>query len=124
MARPSLNQIASAETPSWRTAPRLLAPSYGRLQGAAQRGPVAVAHREALGRGGDIGDADERHLDVAGALEVGVEQRELAIELPARARARRVPDDLHAARQGPRRDPLDGRQIDREEGVAVALFRR
>ena len=57
---------------------------HRRLQGAAQRRPVAAADAEALGREGDVGDAHQGHLAVAGAPEVGVEQGQLAIELAAR----------------------------------------
>ena len=97
---------------------------HRRLQGAAQRRPVAAADAEALRREGDVGDAHQRHLAVAGAAEVGVEQGLLAIELALRARARGVPDDLHAARQRPRRAALGHRQGEGEEGLAVALLGR
>ena len=56
------------------------------------------------------------------APEVGVEEGELAVELAVRCRPRRVPDDLDAMRQRPRRRALRDRQLEREVALAVALF--
>ncbi len=94
----------------------------GRLQRAAQRAPVAVLHHEAFIRESDVGEARERHGDRSCALEVRIEQRKLAVELTASAGARGVPHDLHLTRQRTWRRLLRNGEVEREEGVAVALL--
>jgi hypothetical protein len=67
----------------------LLAPSYTvacRARRSADQSPRRTLKRS--GANGDVGDAHQGHLAVAGAAEVGVEQGELAVELALRARAR------------------------------------
>ena len=58
-----------------------------RLQSPAQRSPVAVLDDEALACLGDVGNASQRDGNRSGALELGIEQCKLTIELPAHGRA-------------------------------------